>query len=768
MTDQPHALADTLDRAWDDHRPGDDPLLDRLMALGTLDAEADRRVRARFLALTAPGHVAVAGPPTPAVGPALPRPHTSQPQRHRQRWLSWRFITGVAVGTALLLLLGIAIGTWLRSDLGPAGLRQELAALVGLDTLPPDSTVNGGVFVTPGNSPNGTLTVGAWLVTLAPGGTVDAPTNWAFLGKHVLDVRLVTGEITQIAHGVEQQLPGPGEKPVGTLPDEPDSWRNDGTMPSTLLIVAPTSLFLDLHVAGAETQAILTQSVSTADGYQVRVFVDELDNRGFNDRLRAGSPSLAQSSWPYTSLYIDQGFIENTRGERIGAGTTIDLTTTPAITLRAASDSSPNLRTFAIGVAPYAENPTLDQRVESIAPYWMNVPIPDNGAMTVAFRTIAIPIGGTYSLKSSLGIAYGLVQGAAKLSSTRFQSTTIADVGATVMQGPDTVLTFETLGSQEVRLVQVVSGPEEAVQQALSTGLPVGALASDLHLLRPHLAGTEGNIGLRVATTAGGGGRQGQNTLSIIKPFNETIEISRTEGTARIERSDGTAIDDLPLGEMTTLGVGDTYIGDPGSGWYLTARSMHAVWLEFTLTGMTDDQSLSTPGALPETSALDGGVVVGDASLCTVAPLPPSRIDAMIATPASGTSPLSRSMRDRQGTPASSAIAEDVLSMIQSFVDCQANGDYARIGTFYTDRFLQGSPEYAALIRDGYQSGGDGGARSTFAVVEDIVEFPDGRVGLRMVLDGEYAYLTLVKQDGAWKIDVWDDRIDPATPATSG
>jgi hypothetical protein len=54
MTRTTSELADSLSHTWDTYQPGNDPLIDRLMALGDHDATGEQRVRDRFAQLTAP------------------------------------------------------------------------------------------------------------------------------------------------------------------------------------------------------------------------------------------------------------------------------------------------------------------------------------------------------------------------------------------------------------------------------------------------------------------------------------------------------------------------------------------------------------------------------------------------------------------------------------------------------------------------------------------------------------------------------------------
>jgi len=101
--------------------------------------------------------------------------------------------------------------------------------------------------------------------------------------------------------------------------------------------------------------------------------------------------------------------------------------------------------------------------------------------------------------------------------------------------------------------------------------------------------------------------------------------------------------------------------------------------------------------------------------------------------------------------------------MPTAYTDCAATGDFTRIAPFFSDDALREQPAIRERIAQNMGTRTDRLA----ATVEDIVTFPDSRAGARFVLGGEYTYLTLVKQDGVWKLDVWDDRpsFPEATPA---
>lgn len=72
---------------------------------------------------------------------------------------------------------------------------------------------------------------------------------------------------------------------------------------------------------------------------------------------------------------------------------------------------------------------------------------------------------------------------------------------------------------------------------------------------------------------------------------------------------------------------------------------------------------------------------------------------------------------------------------------------------YYSDQAIRDSEAIRDLVEHQWQVGEGPGRVS----VEDIEFFDDGRAGARSMINGEAAYLAFVKQNGEWKIDVWDD-----------
>ncbi|MGC4189634.1 MAG: hypothetical protein QM589_00185 [Thermomicrobiales bacterium] len=771
MTDRSTDLADALDHAWDDHPPGADPLLDRLMALGQTDTDARQRVYARFLALTASSLSGKGRSPMNVAALARSRP-TAIPSLERRHWrLPWRFVMGVAIGAAFLLLVGIVLGTWLRSDIGPSGIRHELAALVGLDSNPRDVSVNANALVTPGNAPDGRITMVAWLVTLDPGGEFRLPAGYESLGKYPIDVQLVEGEVTVIASESTVTIPGPGEKSSGPLLGDIYAYRNDSSKPVQLLVLGPNGATTAGAGPGTEWHGLAQVDISTNDGYQVNVFADELDESSLVHRLPQGryvrSPETAA---PYTALAIQEGSVIDSDGTIYPAGSTIDLTKVPADTLRPLSTSGSPLKAFALGYSPLADNPTLDPMVESIAPYWLTWAAPSSGTMTTVLRVLTIDPGQSFAMPSDAYVGYAVSSGTGELAASNHAQTMVVQTSVTVMQEQGGTLTFTADGASPLTILQVIAGADQAVTQASKTPPPSGISVVSLASNSSEATGGRGSLSIRLAIGTGGEGMTRASNLSFVLPLVGSVGVERQGGEAYVQRKDGTTETDLPLGDATMLEPGDVYIGEPNSGWYVSQDSggWTVAVVNVSFGSKYDHADVpATPGVQSEGAAT---VITGNPDACKVTPITLADVNALAATPFAGPSFGERSLRNATGTSADEATRSEAIAMLTGFVDCSSTGVFAQSATYFSDQALREQAQFDdSRIRDRIGNSQEEGVYPKAATVEDIVVFPDGRVGVRIVLESEAAYLTLVKQDGEWKIDVWDDREMPtnATPAVS-
>ncbi len=137
---------------------------------------------------------------------------------------------------------------------------------------------------------------------------------------------------------------------------------------------------------------------------------------------------------------------------------------------------------------------------------------------------------------------------------------------------------------------------------------------------------------------------------------------------------------------------------------------------------------------------------------------------------ASPVDPFSLSHRDDQGTgtPADQATVAAITDTLRRQAACQRMGDPLGQYALYSDAYLRvvlpiGYDTRDQLARLTEQPPTQGsGATITGVSVSDVELFVDGRVGGRVALDHEFAYVTFTRAaDGTWLMDLFDDRDEP-------
>ena len=141
---------------------------------------------------------------------------------------------------------------------------------------------------------------------------------------------------------------------------------------------------------------------------------------------------------------------------------------------------------------------------------------------------------------------------------------------------------------------------------------------------------------------------------------------------------------------------------------------------------------------------------------CHVAPLTPDDLRRLAATPIVRQPTADRSLLHTPGgTAPDEATATGVLDMLKSYVECAWSSKPGAGYTFFSDEALRDhATEFITDLKTSTLIDAQGIMPAT---VSEIRVFDDGRVGVRLAVHGENAYLTLVQQGGVWKIDVWDD-----------
>ncbi len=132
--------------------------------------------------------------------------------------------------------------------------------------------------------------------------------------------------------------------------------------------------------------------------------------------------------------------------------------------------------------------------------------------------------------------------------------------------------------------------------------------------------------------------------------------------------------------------------------------------------------------------------------------------------------PLALSHRDELGTgiPADDQTIAAVTDTLLRQSACQTLNDPLRQHALYSDQALRYALPLIYETRDDVaslpeQPAAQASAAASGSVsISDVELFADGRVGARVSLESEFAYVTFTRAaDGRWLIDGWDDRDEP-------
>lgn len=173
---------------------------------------------------------------------------------------------------------------------------------------------------------------------------------------------------------------------------------------------------------------------------------------------------------------------------------------------------------------------------------------------------------------------------------------------------------------------------------------------------------------------------------------------------------------------------------------------------------------------------------------CTVAPHTQAEVDALIATPATGATPVAENIAAlfADGTPAEEALVEEVTEVVDMANACVAAGDLLRFLALTTDRFIVEDAlavEATPIIQGSPSMETPNAATPTgmpglpTGQVNEVRVLPDGRV-IATVGEGQTAqYVLLVERDGNYLIDrmvpmgnavTWPPEADMAVAAALG
>ncbi len=676
----------------------------------------------------------------------------------------------------------------------------RFAAILGLDAnesteqdIGSHSTMT--LEVRPGDYEGGTVEVGFWEVTLTPGSAMSAPTS----GDPISDpFGFSVSQGSVLFGGDDTWRPVEEGGSVGDLAGI-DYVRNSNSDPAHLLVLAPMPPNAEFPLtigawppvgaaaspvdgnAASETSPVLLSSVELDDtaAFQYRVMVSEnilAPGMGIGDVEMFGPPESTLHAITVRegklAIVPDESLATPEVTQELVPGDTVQVEADEVWSSNLRVTGSDNARVLGLLTMPAADNFTLDQTLESIAPFWGEWTVPESGEVNLAVRRLILQPGGAYRLPTDAGVLYHVASGTVDMLNSESGNTMNIAAGGTVAQNPGKVLSFSNPGSEQSALVQVVVSrvPPENVYQAYSREtlekVSVEWLVQETETLSP------GDVTLMLEVHKYNGENDGASagerghSLVLITSVDGEISVRRDGGDAEVVTSIGEWPVTPALGEAITIGSGGYLVAEPGAGWFVTgAPGAPSTGIVFTIS--PDPESGGTPITTPAMDSAGTTTLVGDPDACSITPLTVDYVNEIVATPSLGTTPLNRSLRGEERGTIDPATTEEIVAMLQVYTDCNATGDYTRIYAFYSDQSIRDSE----TIQDMVEAEHDGGEMPrTSTAVEDIRLFADGRAGARAVIDGEAAYLTFVYEDGSWKIDVWDDsnggRVPFATPAS--
>lgn len=795
------AAADRLNQVWDSLVDGEEPVRGAV----TPDSKTDRQLETLVLYLeslkpapSAAQRGAMRTKVGQSIGKELAMPSTTLFQgtadgtanvrkvaRTRSRIVPVIRAFDRLVAAALILVVIAALVL-----LGPVrgmlegGEPGRFAAMLGFDEESSGPDVGGqlstSIEVRPSDYEGGTVEVGLWEVTLAPGSAMSAAPASGESTSDPLGFSVSQGSVL-FGTGDTERPVEEGES-VGDLAGI-DYVRNPNTSSAHLLVLAPMSpgagfpLMVgawppggavaspvnDAATIGPDPVLIGSVQLDDESAFQYRVLVSEhvfSPGMEISDTALLGPPqsTLHTISLRDGQLTFDVDGTENTphATQELGPGNTIRIENEGVIQPPLRVTGTENVRALGLSSIPAADNHTLDQTLESIAPFWGEWTVPESGEVNLAVRRLALQPGGTYSLPTDAGVLYHVASGTVDMLSSDSGNTVNVAAGGTVAQIPGTVLAFSNPGLAPVNVIQtlvfdgslrsIASGEsatngETALLVEQSGTLPAGevSLMLEIHEYKGEDDG-------------GASGEHGQS-LVLITPAAGEILVRRDGGNAEIVTSVGEFPVTPPLGETIRIGPGGYLAAEPGAGWFVTGtRGAPSTGIVFTISPNLEPGS--TPFATPATGAAESTTLIGDSSSCDITPLTNDDVARALATAVPTGSPLDRSARNGDGKAADRLTTDAIVYRLQDYADCIATGDYARIYAFYSNQAIVESDVIRDLVRSQHDVGQ---GSSTLVSFGDLRLFPDGRAGARTVIDGQPAYLTFVLEDGQWKIDVWDD-----------
>ena len=274
------------------------------------------------------------------------------------------------------------------------------------------------------------------------------------------------------------------------------------------------------------------------------------------------------------------------------------------------------------------------------------------------------------------------------------------------------------------------------------------------------------------------------SALTLLTPLAGDAQITPGVGEVRIAAANDGDRSGAEATTPMTVAPGGSVIALPGGVFRVAAGtdsdSLSYLWAEIRInpgaaeTVAPEGTPLATPAAA---TPVDGTpvprtpVAVTSIPPCDITPRTVEELltlyDEGVANPGD---PLTLSHRDDLGTsaPADDETIAAVTDTLLRQSACQNLNDPLRQHALYSDQALRYALSLIYETRDDVASlleqpaGQASEAASGTVSVSDVELFADGRVGARVSLESEFAYVTFTyTADGHWLIDVWDDRDEP-------
>ena len=389
---------------------------------------------------------------------------------------------------------------------------------------------------------------------------------------------------------------------------------------------------------------------------------------------------------------------------------------------------------------------------------------------------------------------------------------------------PVTVLSYVAAGSGTIGAagqapVEIASRSSELATSALTTDGPLtvtagsdGLTVYDLIIGTGPLAvsGTRGaqsvKLGSYTADAALAGAAAPDGTVQVRAMLRASVGALGDGGSQNLGRDGSITLLTPLVGDALILpGVGDIRFAEPGDAdrngtaitgpWNVTpdggviaapggqfrvaaiGDSLSFLWAEIEI--VAGDAGAGTPatsGAMSQagTATPAAGTPAAAAAAVPACDIAPRTVDELLRLYDEGIAnpvdPYTLGHRDDlgTGTPADDATIAAITDTLLRQSACQSLNDPLRQYALSSDDYLRvvlpivyDSRDQLASLLEQPASRASAAALPDLAV-SDVELFADGRVGARVALDHEFAYVTLSQApDGTWLLDLWDDRDEP-------